>query len=305
MPLRQIPLFWGRWLPHISAFQHGVDALIAGLWGNIDYTCEAELNTNNATCVFSGVTFDCDVAFNGTAGTCIVSGREVVAKYKGINPDKTDSLIYLLLIGLVCRALTYFFYLYPVKGILGSLKRWMRSQASKSIMEITSEQTRLRRVVDALQQEAGVSSASSASLALSGPTASAAARAASAPETTSKSSSSAPHGGRDLVFRNVWVYLSKKKAKKVLLHDISGCARAGRVCALMGTLLCCVAKVAAMSTDPLSSPHAAAAALSPFPRLLPPIPPQARVGLAKPRFSTPWRRVRPTRRWTARSFLVT
>lgn len=235
LPPRQVPLFWGRWLPHISVFQHGVDSLIAGIWGDINYSCESELSVRNGTCVFSGISFDCDVAFSSATGVCTVSGLEVVHKFKGIDPDKTDSLVYLLLIAVVCRMLIYILYLYPVRTVLLAVKRRWTSAGSRSMLGMALEQTRLRRMVDALQQEMAVLTMFQADDTSRAESPRERWMAHHSESLFAKNNSKTPsREGRDLLFRNVSVHLNKSKTKKTILHDVSGQAKAGRVCALMG-----------------------------------------------------------------------
>lgn len=189
---------------------------------------------NNGTCVFSGISFDCDVAFNGTTGVCTVSGREVVHKFKGIDPNKTDSLVYLLLIAIVCRVLIYILYLYPVKSLLLAVRRHWTSAGSRSMLEMALKQTRLRRVVDSLQQEMAILSMSRAAANFGADSPLEEQKTQHSENFLAEKTTTPSRGGRNLLFRNVSVHLIKGKAKKTILHDVSGQAEAGRVCALMG-----------------------------------------------------------------------
>lgn len=225
-------------------FQHGTNALVAGLWTDIEYTCREQI-TVNGTCLFSGVSFGCDVGFDYAENRCVVSGPEVVARFKRINPDKWASLGYIILLGVVCRILVAYFYIHPVNELYAAVKRKFTSSSKRIMLRLTMEQSRLGRIITSLQHDVAVLSLStdkadtdhsqarnrdSPAAAVSGDN--------DVPVFTKTASTLTNALGHDdqsprLVFRNVHVTL-KDKSKKAILHNVSGVAVAGRVCALMG-----------------------------------------------------------------------
>jgi hypothetical protein len=214
-------------------FQHGVDSLIAFMWDDIDYTCGAELQANG-TCVFSGIEFSCDKAFNFTTETCVVSGPEVVGNFKGIKPDSTDSLLYLLALGLAMRAIIYIFYLYPFKAMIRYVRNALAGGTSRATRVLVTEHAHLQRVVSALQQDLAVMSLGEDASSSKGPAPSQSTRRR---RSRGLPSDMSERHQRDLIFRDVSVYLSKGKTTKTILHNVDSQALAGRVCALMGA--CC------------------------------------------------------------------
>lgn len=203
-----------KWLKDMSAFEHASDSFMAATYSYIQFSCvtfdnvtSAGMTTENATCTdpSGGFVFPCDysVSLDEDNLYCNTKGTTVIEIFKGQDPDKWDSLLYLLCVGIGFRVASFILQLYPPLRIVTAITTIARPSASVSASSIRAQKRE------------------NAITASSGPTA----------ETLESA------GGGTLKFKNVKVEVKEgiiKKRKKVIIDEISAEVKSGRLLALMG-----------------------------------------------------------------------
>ena len=132
------------WLKSFSPFEHACDAMMAEVWEHVQYHCETGASSNfpnkiiiaggnpfNSTTLYQdfvsdqqcvtadhSFTYDCDPAISDSVHGCNVKGPAVVTEFKKQSPDKWDSLLYLLCLGVGFRAVSFFFQMYVKPAVI-------------------------------------------------------------------------------------------------------------------------------------------------------------------------------------------
>lgn len=228
-----------EWVKNLSPFEHATDALMGGIWEHVQYHCETGADSAFPNRITGGSSADnttyqdqhpgqvcetedgsfaypCDPTLSDSVHGCNVKGPKVVEIFKNQTPDKWDSLLYLLFLGVGFRAVALFLQMYPPHYIVTKIKLAFKKGAEVEAVALRAAEK------DAAKKKAAAPAAR-----------------ASGAAPAARRRGSTFGGSGSLVFRNVKVDVSKSCGgycgdDKTIIDGISAKAESGRLMALMG-----------------------------------------------------------------------
>eukprot|EP00808_Paulinella_micropora_P007136 g19793.t1 len=238
VPWADVKAEW-MWLLDLSPFTHASRGAILATFPHVTYTCPTAqvqpLATGGALCI--GPTFERYVCqrYSVSDGSCSVGGMEVIRVQLAMPEDewggKWHQVLYLALIMMALRLLAFVFLIFPPWAIVQHVTKrvrscWVPKSASAGRESLSATTTPDRNpTIEVLSQKEKVQDQETWRQDKD---------MQSGVEMESLQSSAFPELGASasaMVWENIRVTL---RNGKVLAHDISGVALAGRVMALMG-----------------------------------------------------------------------